>query len=286
MCSIQSHLTTENYDCFKVDSTFYCRRPTHISTNVVLPENCTKNVDEIWTFSDLKENSITEHTLLKWLIPVDIVQSYTQYIYYSGSDGFICNCSKGYFGSICQYKLSTAESPKALVEQQLRVQPAFRYHSIPICYADITCNTGMVCLEWRNICDGIVQCDDYADEKNCYLLKENQCELDEFRCRNGMCIPDEFVFDGQFDCMDLSDEQKNKKMLEIYEKCDTIPNIDCDERFCNKDEFSCGNGQCIQWLDSINEKSCGNYQRTVLVCHIYTKQRSTVQLQLMNATKL
>jgi hypothetical protein len=82
----------------------------------------------------------------------------------------------------------------------------------------MTCNSDVIYLEWRQICDGIVNCLDASDEFNCHLLELNKCEIDEFQCRNGMCIPIELLFDVTLDCIDLS-----------------------DERLCRKDQFSCGN---------------------------------------------
>ncbi|CAF5058256.1 unnamed protein product, partial [Rotaria sp. Silwood1] len=44
------------------------------------------------------------------------------------------------------------------------------------------------------------------DENNCDILELNRCDDDEYRCMNGMCIPDEYFLDGQYDCLDWSDE--------------------------------------------------------------------------------
>ncbi len=44
------------------------------------------------------------------------------------------------------------------------------------------------------------------DEDYCEKLEFNECEEDEYRCANGMCIPEEYWLDGDFDCMDWTDE--------------------------------------------------------------------------------
>ena len=65
------------------------------------------------------------------------------------------------------------------------------------------------CLDWREICDGKVDCWPIpVDEQYCQILEENQCELNEYRCRNGQCIPETFLLDNFYspDCLDRTDE--------------------------------------------------------------------------------
>ncbi len=49
---------------------------------------------------------------------------------------------------------------------------------------------------------GKQQCMDGLDEDYCDKLEFNECEYDEYRCLNGMCIPEEYWLDGDWDCMD------------------------------------------------------------------------------------
>ncbi|CAF1516012.1 unnamed protein product, partial [Adineta steineri] len=125
----------------------------------------------------------------------------------------------------------------------------------------------MPILEWRQICDGTVHCTDGQDEFNCHLLELNQCEYDEFQCRNGMCVPKEFLFDAVFDCMDLSDEQELPETYARFDLCRIETKLECDERVCRKDQFSCGNGLCIPWLTLIlGEYGCENYRDVAHRC--------------------
>ncbi|CAF5222655.1 unnamed protein product, partial [Rotaria magnacalcarata] len=73
-------------------------------------------------------------------------------------------------------------------------------------YTTLECNFGLLCLDWRDICDGAQQCMSGLDENKCDKLEFNECENDEYRCMNGMCIPEEYFLDGEFDCLDWSDE--------------------------------------------------------------------------------
>ncbi|XP_072042095.1 low-density lipoprotein receptor-related protein 12-like [Amphiura filiformis] len=55
-------------------------------------------------------------------------------------------------------------------------------------------------LTQQNVCDGIVNCINEADELPC------ECRSDQFICGNGRCISDEHRCDENFDCMGGEDE--------------------------------------------------------------------------------
>ncbi|CAF1398734.1 unnamed protein product [Adineta steineri] len=93
---------------------------------------------------------------------------------------------------------------------------------------------------------GKMDCLQGEDEENCFELEINECIIGkEFRCRNGLCIPNEFVNDDDSDCLDGSDEsQKNYKI-----ECGNYffqPSIICEEHFCGRYEFSCGDSNCLK----------------------------------------
>ncbi len=71
-----------------------------------------------------------------------------------------------------------------------------RYGKI-LCYETVPCLSSPLCLDWREISDGIQRCSNGIDEENWDKLEFNECEDDEFRCTNGMCIPEEFWLDGE-----------------------------------------------------------------------------------------
>ncbi|XP_042538287.1 low-density lipoprotein receptor-related protein 8 isoform X10 [Dipodomys spectabilis] len=54
-----------------------------------------------------------------------------------------------------------------------------------------------------------------------------ECEVDQFRCRNGRCIPSVWRCDEDDDCSDNSDED------------------DCPKKTCADSDFTCDNGHCI-----------------------------------------
>jgi hypothetical protein len=59
------------------------------------------------------------------------------------------------------------------------------------------------------VCDGDIDCwNGGIDEQHCIQLEMNECQDNEYRCRNGQCIPNDFLQDNYFtpDCLDTTDE--------------------------------------------------------------------------------
>ena len=63
-----------------------------------------------------------------------------------------------------------------------------------------------ICLRQIYVCDGIVNCKDALDEKNC---SRSECDASQFRCAFGLCINKNFYCDHDDDCGDGSDEPSN-----------------------------------------------------------------------------
>jgi hypothetical protein len=216
---------------------------------------------DLRTFSQLKQRNVTTDKLVDWLIPFNVIEQYANYMNSTSNDSndntTICQCSPSRIGSKCQYKLrKDTISISLVIDGQLNsYKEILEEVELPRSSVDeISCHVSTVDLEWRHICDGIIHCANAADELDCHLLELSKCQADEFQCRNGMCIPKEFLFDVVPDCMDSSDEQELIDSYQGYNKCPKTSAMECDERLCRKDELSCGDGQCIKWSSIMDDQ--------------------------------
>ena len=94
---------------------------------------------------------------------------------------------------------------------------------------------------------GKMDCLQGEDEEHCVQLETSECEqASEFRCRNGLCIPNDFVDDESNDCLDSSDEDDEYLQVACTKKLFQDPSIECEEHSCGLDSFSCGDGNCVR----------------------------------------
>jgi len=121
---------------------------------------------------------------------------------------------------------------------------------------------------------------DGTDEDYCEHLLLNECNPDtEYRCRNGMCIDEEYFLDGDIDCQDQSDEQSSS-IYAITSPCAIRPRLDCDERILGRKEYiSCGDGSHIflkdqyrQLLISDIPRSCRSFRERQWKCELNDRE--------------
>ena len=154
-----------------------------------------------FTFTVLKKEQITSEQLYRWSAPIDLIEHYQYYLDTNDlvlADKIYLNCSWPRFGPLCQYEI--CQECEHLVNQ-----------STLTCYLHLQCDhqSKSICLDWKDICNGRVDCsNDAIDEKYCLEMEVNQCQNDEYRCLNGQCIPKSFQRDNAFipECFDQSDE--------------------------------------------------------------------------------
>ena len=204
----------EKFDCLyflRVDGQNipFCQRP-EIIEKLDRDNNKCENEGETYSFRSLLDNHTNPSDLLHWNSSIEMVDMYANvfdnhsFTRTNLSDAlFICKCIKpGTFGKYCEYKLTHG---KALFSETIDVQyeekevdgswNIQRYGAI-LCYITLPCPSSIICLDWREICDGKQRCLNGIDEENCDKLEFNECADDEFRCTNGMCIAEEFWLDG------------------------------------------------------------------------------------------
>ena len=249
----------DQYDCVIVQpSLSYCRRPVVIS-QLSRGDNdtqlCVRNGGEIHLFSELRSKNITTNTLQhQWTTTLERVEEYALYLKDRRlADGHLCRCLYlGAFGKNCEYQLPVGQTFEETLKWQLIAREKnpmkVQAYANIVCYQTLTCDSGLLCLDWREICDGIQQCLEGKDEENCDLLEMNQCDPEEeYRCSNGMCIPDEFFVDGERDCLDWSDELlfSSKRGRDGGNCPSESVSTGCDDHLCRRNTWSCGDGQCI-----------------------------------------
>ena len=176
--------------------------------------------DQKYTFAQLFARNITSEQLYLWSTPVDIVETYQLYLDQvltlnrtSLAETEFFNCTGRCFGRMCQYSFDLEKLPSSLKEIVLEFH--LQDHDKQLgqtCYTHLQCDLGFssLCIRWDDICDGVVRCINGIDEEHCWQLEINECKENEFRCRNGQCIPSSFLADNSdtHDCLDSSDEFK------------------------------------------------------------------------------
>ena len=186
-----------------------------------------------WTFDELLKLNITSEQLYTWSASIDLIEDYRLLLV----NKTFFNCTDFRFGDRCEYELIVDPMLSfnfSLEEyiQEYYYQFGFNYQIT--CYVYLECTYRLFssdCLSWNEICDGKIDCLNGIDEENCLEIEINQCQIDEFRCQNGQCIPLIFHFDriGIEDCYDGSDEREYHDLL--FSRCQlkSGPSFACEE---------------------------------------------------------
>jgi hypothetical protein len=207
----------EKFDCiYYTENTGeeipYCQRPNGTSTLMRQQAQC-ENEGKKRSFRHLLDQNIQPNEVLNWSSSVEMADLYAS-IYSNRSlindnDAlFLCQCTElGTFGKFCEYRLTHnqikfSDAIKVQFDQKKMGDSwnTQRYGDI-LCYETLLCESSPLCLDWRDICDRVQRCSNGIDEENCDKLEFNECEDDEYRCTNGMCIAEEFWFDGELEAI-------------------------------------------------------------------------------------
>jgi hypothetical protein len=244
----------EAFDCFDHQSQRYCLRP---KDPIVLQRDhsdqpCLSGGVR-HSFDDLIVDRTSPNSILhRWRSTLEKVEDYTEYRHSNQTAPskitWLCRCVHPQsFGKHCEYQLPLQTTITQLIATKfVNTKKKLNNEGDIVCYSTLTCDYGLLCLDWRDICDGVQQCMFGLDEANCDSIEFHECEEDEYRCRNGMCIPDQFFLDGDYDCMDMSDEKEKFDDNSCpYREATPV----CDDRIISRDAssivhvWSCGDGQ-------------------------------------------
>ena len=223
------------YNCIHVTAKVqYAQQPVEIISYCMnewspkwnIQEN---NLDQKLTFAELFNLNVTSEHLYLWSAPMDLIEEYQLYLNRLSTSNncssmethVFRNCTSASFGSFCQYSFDGYESSDWLLNNIIYDFYSRAYNPTTMtCYQHLQCSRGpsSSCLDWTEICDEHIDClNDGADEEHCWQLTINECHADEYRCRNGQCIPNTFLYDEAyraFDCLDKTDEKAPRLLVE------------------------------------------------------------------------
>ena len=272
--SAEKKLDMENF--------FYCLSESPSQFHI----NIDKSISKL-TFDELKQKNISVQQLFHWSAPIDLIENYQIYlnnISLTLVNQTFYNCSLPRFGPQCQYEL---------------VYYPFNYHELTLydiiqelslliggqpqmstCYVHLQCDYGTtsICLDWTDICNGQINClNNGIDEKDCWQLEINQCNDHEYRCTNGMCIPNIFYDDQTHtsDCLDASDYLYAFPSTTYECGGSYYAGFICPDRICDNEYFtdSCEKGRDklmydIQHLQLVSSNTTSDYCWLAVVCFI------------------
>ncbi|CAF1016974.1 unnamed protein product [Adineta steineri] len=287
------------YDCFYIHSQLhnlnnnegallnawslvpYCRRD-------VVSSETDKNEcqGEQTTFKELQRNNITIVDLFKWHASIDTMNDYEKFLH-DDNDQVFCKCPTiNRFGKNCEYFLDDWPGIpfENLINEYFSKGPTTISET---CYKGLLANKclNQNCLNWRQFCDGFYDCEMGEDERFCLLLEANICQDDEYRCRNGLCIPLSFSFDYVYDCLDRTDESYSPRKRELsqlnrlldtdYPACSENPSMFCEEYSCYYLEQSCETFKCLAYTSIHPFKSkCYNKESELLWTNMFAYHNS------------
>ena len=235
----------------------YCLRP--INNNLTFMEDFRNIRDQNYTFDELRKTNTTAHEILAWSASIDLAEHYQYYIdqqnHSFASNHIFFNCTPPWFGSRCQYsfkfdKTTSGSIAPGVVREDQRNDISTLSVTGFTCYTLLECDRGsaFLCLDWREVCDGRIDClNDGVDEAQCFDLEMNECEDNEYRCHNGLCITKDIATDGYYrvQCLDQSDALNVPDCPNLNLEFDSFI---CEEYSCRpgQGKFSCGDGQCVE----------------------------------------
>jgi hypothetical protein len=151
----------------------YCRQMNETqSLQRDFNQSC-HNSAKLWSFKELSRRNVSAADVLQWSSSMEQANRYSKYLLNNSldsADNYICNCTNpASFGKFCEYEFyygstSFDMAVKNLIEPLQKVKIYFdsiffgsQLHNNRPCYTTWTCDSGLMCLDWRHICDGKIE---------------------------------------------------------------------------------------------------------------------------------
>ncbi|CAF1296350.1 unnamed protein product [Didymodactylos carnosus] len=160
----------------------YCIRPAEDEMDILLSlidsrRNHAVN-DISYTFEQLEEQNVTVYNLFNWNASLDLIEQYERYLLKDNNNeekALFHNCTNGWFGDMCQYRLymsSTEKSFTKIINERFSMRKVATNPETILkittgtCYLGLECSIHRLgCLDWREICDGKCDCLDRCEDE-------------------------------------------------------------------------------------------------------------------------
>jgi hypothetical protein len=177
----ENSLSVQYYDCIyytrlkiqdDIQDIKYCRQLNESQTlQRDFNQSCYNN-GQLGTFERLSSFNMSPSDVLQWSSSLEQADRYSQYLSNKSFDmnnAYICNCTNpSSFGKFCEYKFyGDSTSVTDAIRKQFQPYEPFlvssgkihvgsQLHDNRPCYITLECDSGLMCLDWRHICDGKV----------------------------------------------------------------------------------------------------------------------------------
>ncbi|CAF3498989.1 unnamed protein product [Rotaria socialis] len=104
------------------------------------------------TFDQLKRESVTVESLIKWSSEIDLIERYQHFLdtnNFSSMELFY-NCAASWFGSFCQYRFALNQTFTNIADITFNSKRILGDYANCTCYVHMKCNRGspLICLDW------------------------------------------------------------------------------------------------------------------------------------------
>ncbi|UJR18743.1 hypothetical protein I4U23_005649 [Adineta vaga] len=168
------------YDCVyylsEQSSVKYCQRLStgiRLNRNEKQQGNCFNNGHQI-SFKQLRQSKVKPNDLFGYSVSIEQADKYASYLatvtnISDENNSILCMCIKqNTFGKYCEYQGNLAEFSDEIKRQSyMKMTNWYKYHWYGKlqCYETVSCDSGLRCLNWQDICDQKQQCMFGIDEE-------------------------------------------------------------------------------------------------------------------------